>query len=79
MYPLVGRATTSSTHSDHILESDKVFTLLVERPMALTGHNESLEVTLHRRIERLTDRRGNDNTVVNDLVLIGFLGEGRWS
>ena len=70
---------TSSVHSDHILEGDKVFTLLVERPMALTGRNGSLEMMLHRRIERLTDRRGNDNTVVNDSVMIGFLGEGRWS
>ncbi len=46
--------------------------------MALTGPNGSLEMMLHRRMANKTrDPRGDDSTVMNDSVLIGFLDEGR--
>lgn len=80
-YPLVGRATASSYHSSHTSsEGMDVFTVVVQRPMALTGPNGSLEMMLHRRLEYKTrDPRGDDDTVMDDSVLIGFLEEGEWS
>lgn len=84
-YPLVGRATAtaSSYHSSSShTSSDRadVFTVVVQRPMALMGPNGSLEMMLHRRFENKTrDPRGDDDTVMNDSVLIGFLEEGEWN
>ena len=80
MYPLVGRATAGSSHTGHTpQEGSDVLTVVVQRPMALTGRNGSLEMMLHRRLVKKKDPRGDDNTTMNDSVLIGFLGEGGWS
>ena len=50
--------------------------VIVERPMALTGYNGSLEMMLHRRLVKKKDPRGDDSTAMDDSVLVGFLGEG---
>ena len=75
---MIGRATANSGHSSHTSsEGVDVFTVVVQRPMALMGPNRSLEMMLHRRfVNKTRDPRGDDNTIMNDSVLIGFLEEG---
>lgn len=81
---MVGRAIASSFPPGHTPnqtpnEETDVLAVIVERPMALTGLNGSVEMMLHRRISKKEDPRGNDTTVMNDSILVGFLGEGGWS
>ena len=69
----------SSTHVGHTpKESPDVLSVVVERPMAVTGYNGSLEMMLHRRLTKKQDPRGDDSTVMNDSILIGFVQEGGW-
>ena len=76
-YPLVGRTLARPAQFDHTPnEGGDVLAVVVERPMALTGSNGSLEMVLHRRLKKKQDPRGDDFTVMNDSLLIGFLGEG---
>ena len=71
-YPLVGRAVGYSNYDS----SESVnLAVIVKRPMALTGRNGSLEMMLHRRLVKASDKRGDDSTVLNDSVLVGFLGK----
>ena len=88
-YPLVGRALGVSATSDHtpspspshssaVIGGDTL-AVIVQRPMAVTGHNGSLKMMLHRRLVKRMDVRGDDSTVLNDSVLVGFVGQGGWS
>ena len=81
-YPLVGRTLGVSTYNDHTSSSvvgDDVLAVIVQRPMAVTGRNGSLEMMLHRRLAKNKDPRGDDSTVLSDSVLVGFVGQGGWS
>lgn len=88
-YPLVGRAlgvSTASTRDHTLLLSSPsavvrgdALAVIVQRPMAVTGRSGSLEMMLHRKLVKKMDPRGDDSTVLNDSVLIGFVGQGGWS
>ena len=69
-YPVVGRVLTDSGGGD-------VLVVVIQRPMAGTIHDGSLEMMLHRRLEKEHDQRGDDSTVMDDSVLLGFLRSGK--
>ena len=47
--------------------------------MAVTGCNGStLEMMFHRRLVKKMDIRGDISTVLNDVMLVGFVGQIRW-
>ena len=83
-YPLVGRALGVSASNDHTLSplhssvvGGDALAMIVQRPMAVTSRqNGSLEMMLHRRLAKKMDPRGDDSTILNDSVLIGFVGQG---
>ena len=77
---MVGRAFSGSirTTSSNGKADDDVLAVIIKRPMAVTGRNGSLEMMLHRRLVKMFDKRGDDSTIMDDSVLIGFLVRGRW-
>ncbi|XP_065833853.1 epididymis-specific alpha-mannosidase-like isoform X2 [Oscarella lobularis] len=61
-YPLTGRVT--------LRDSGSVVTWIVKRPVAVFAVNGSISIMLHRRLESLFDRRGNDASVMSDISLL---------
>ena len=47
--------------------------------MAVTSCNGlTLEMMLHRRLVKKMNIRGDISTIFNDVVLVGFVGQGGW-
>ncbi|KAL5497387.1 hypothetical protein EMCRGX_G013852 [Ephydatia muelleri] len=69
-YPLVGGA-----HFDGA-SPQTTFSVLARRPMGVAAHGGIMEIMLHRRLPILFDPRGDDDSVMTDSVLLGFVSSG---
>ena len=50
----------------------KGLVIATKRPMAVTATRGKMELLTHRRLSMLDDPRGNDDSIVNDTMLVGL-------
>jgi lysosomal alpha-mannosidase len=70
-YPLVGRAVFSLDNRGGGSSTD--LAVITQRPVALSSDAHSVDLMLHRRIKLLFDARGDDSSVMDDPILLGFI------